>query len=68
MIIESKRVNEGLSFNRIEGESYYYCVYNSDGIIIMSEEPVSGKTDTINDIVASDNYNELVEYVLSLGI
>jgi hypothetical protein len=68
MIIESKRVTEGLAFNRIEGESYYYCVYNSNGIISMTEEPVSGKTDTINDIVASDNYNELVEHVLSLGV
>ena len=70
MIINSTQVNEnGIGFNQITHVSeYYYCAHDGVNVLIKTDEPVNGKTETQLQIFGSDTLENLQTEITNLGL
>lgn len=51
IIVSEEYTHNGLVVNMVELDDEYYCIYDTDNVLQISYEPVSGKVMSKNSII-----------------
>lgn len=68
IIVSNEYEFNGSVVNRLELNDEYYCIYDTDNVLQISYEPVSGKVMSKNSIIGFDEIEEMLEWVSWMGL